>query len=71
MAHIVNGSFVGTVLGLAEVMVVGVANFSQTRRERDHSSIAVRARELALPGEAPEVVVLNSLVCSFKYRGPG
>ena len=64
-------SFVRTVLGLAEVMAVGVAYISQTRGERGNSSIAVRAQELAFPGEAPEVVVLDSLVCGFKYSCPG
>ena len=33
-------------------MAVGVAYFSQTRGERDHSTITIRAGELAIPGEA-------------------
>ena len=43
-------------------MAVGVACFSQTRGERILCAITVRAGELAIPGEAPKVFVLDSLV---------
>ena len=51
-------------------MAVRISGFSQTRGERIQCAVTILTRELAVPGETPEIAVLDNLVCSFEDGDP-